>query len=85
MAERISDYTREEFTTLVENIFEANRNGMSDEVLDELLDKFRALSEHPDGSDLIYWPEDESKCDPKGVVQAVQEWRAANGLPGFKE
>ncbi|MNH31526.1 Colicin-E7 immunity protein [compost metagenome] len=65
-------------------IFTANKNGTPDDVLDELLDQFRQITEHPDGTDLIYWPESEVQCTPEGITKTVKAWREANGLPGFK-
>lgn len=84
MGKSIPDYTEAEFIRFMQEIFTANRNGTPDEVLDDLLDEFRRLTEHPDGSDLIYWPEDEAQCTPEGITKTVKEWRRANGLPGFK-
>ncbi|WP_225422715.1 bacteriocin immunity protein [Pseudomonas huaxiensis] len=51
---------------------------------DGLLDHFEAITEHPDGSDVIYYPPEGSEDSPEGVVKRVKEWRAANGKPGFK-
>ncbi|WP_434703844.1 bacteriocin immunity protein [Pseudomonas sp. Z1-12] len=41
----------------------------------------RYISEHPSGSDLLYYPE-AGKSGPEAVVKEVKEWRAANGKPG---
>lgn len=45
---------------------------------------FEKLSEHPDGSDLIYYPQDDQDDSPEGIVKEVKEWRAKNGKSGFK-
>jgi hypothetical protein len=51
-----------------------------------MLDNFCELAEHPAGTDLIYWPEDMSKSSTaEGITETVKQWRAANGLPGFKQ
>ncbi len=50
-----------------------------------MLDTLEQLTEHPAGSDLIYYPEEGADHSPEGITQTVKEWRAANGLPGFKE
>ncbi|WP_016702869.1 bacteriocin immunity protein [Pseudomonas chlororaphis] len=84
MEKSIPDYTEAEFIRFMQEVFTANGNSTPDEVLDDLLDEFRRLTEHPDGSDLIYWPEDEAQCTPEGITNTVKEWRKANGLPGFK-
>ncbi|WP_028696194.1 bacteriocin immunity protein [Pseudomonas cremoricolorata] len=56
----------------------------SEKHFDELVDHFRAITEHPSGSDLIYYPEDHVEDSPEGILNEVKKWRAANGKPGFK-
>lgn len=51
----------------------------------KLVREFRRLSEHPAGSDLIFYPEDGQDDSPEGIVLQVKEWRKANGNPGFRE
>jgi Colicin immunity protein / pyocin immunity protein. len=46
--------------------------------------EFERITEHPSGSDLIYYPEPGVENFPEGIVKTVKEWRAANGKPGFK-
>jgi len=46
--------------------------------------EFKRLTEHPAGSDLIFYPEDGQDDSPEGIVQQVKEWRKANGKPGFR-
>ncbi|TPW37275.1 bacteriocin immunity protein, partial [Mixta tenebrionis] len=50
-----------------------------------LVFEFERLTEHPDGSDLIFYPRDDREDSPEGVVKEVKEWRANNGKPGFKD
>ena len=85
MNKTICDYTEAQFIQFLDELFAANDNGASDETLGELLDKFRQLTGHPDGTDLIYYPEDGADDSAEGITRTVKEWRAANGLPGFKE
>ncbi|MEB0047999.1 MULTISPECIES: bacteriocin immunity protein [unclassified Pseudomonas] len=80
----MSEYTEAEFVSFMQEIFTANK-GSPDEVLDPLLDELERLTEHPTGSDLIYYPEDGADNSAEGITQTVKEWRAANGLPGFKD
>ncbi|MFJ2322844.1 MULTISPECIES: bacteriocin immunity protein [unclassified Pseudomonas] len=42
------------------------------------------MSEHPAGSDLIYYRNLERITPPEGVTRIVKDWRAAQGSPGFK-
>ncbi|MGY2442124.1 bacteriocin immunity protein [Pseudomonas sp. SDO52101_S400] len=83
MKKTISDYTEAEFIDFLNSVLAANTS--PDEILDPLLFEFERLSEHPAGSDLIYWPEDDAQCTPEGITETVKKWRAANGLPGFKQ
>jgi len=46
--------------------------------------EFERLSEHPAGSDLIYYPKESADNSPEGIVKTIKEWRAENGKPGFK-
>lgn len=78
----ISDYTEKEFLTFVKSICDGGQ-GTEDEDVKNILE-FKRLTEHPDGSDLIYYPRDDREDSPEGIVKEVKEWRAANGKPGFK-
>ncbi|KPH02120.1 bacteriocin immunity protein [Pseudomonas sp. MYb2] len=81
---KISDYTEADFVEFLKSVLAANTS--PDEILDPLLLEFARLSEHPAGSDLIYWPEDLSKSlTAEEITETVKRWRAANGLPGFKQ
>ncbi|ANI53640.1 colicin transporter [Pseudomonas sp. DR 5-09] len=42
------------------------------------------ISEHPSGSDILYYPAEGVEDSPAGALKAIKEWRAANGKPGFK-
>ncbi|MBK5527596.1 bacteriocin immunity protein [Pseudomonas sp. TH08] len=84
MKSRLSDYTEAEFLSFLQEIRAANKNA-SDEVLDPLLSHFCTITEHPDGTDLIYYPEDEADNSNEAIIETVKKWRAANGLPGFKQ
>jgi hypothetical protein len=83
MQKSISDYTESEFIRFMQEIRTANKSA-SDEVLGELLEQFRQLTGHPDGSDLIYYPEDGADNSNEGITETVKKWRETNGLPGFK-
>ena len=78
---RIEEMTREEFLGLLKEIFDVKENR---DVHDELIDQFEDLSQHPDGSDLIFYPENPEDSTPERIAEIVEEWRARKGLPGFK-
>jgi hypothetical protein len=82
---KISAYTETEFVALLQEIAKEDEEAENDDRADLLLAHFETISEHPAGSDLIYYPEPGADNSPAGVMQSVREWRAAQGLPGFKD
>lgn len=78
----LQDYTEAEFLRLVSEIIEAKG---TDAYQDELLENFIQMTEHPEGSDLIYYPESVADATPERIVEIVKEWRSSQGLPGFKD
>lgn len=78
----ISDYTELEFLELVNDIFLQN-SAPTNEKLDQLLDQFVRVVEHPESADLIYYSSDEN-CNPEAVTRIIKKWHAQNGKPGFK-
>lgn len=79
----ITEYTEAEFLAFVKKICSAD--GLSEEDDNKLVREFERLTEHPDGSDLIYYPRDNREDSPEGIVKEVKEWRAKNGKPSFKK
>ncbi len=49
------------------------------------LEHFIKITEHPEGSDLIYYPEGNNDGSATAIIKEVKEWRAKNGKPGFKK
>ncbi|EAM7547361.1 bacteriocin immunity protein [Salmonella enterica] len=84
LKENISDYTESEFIDFLRVIFSENESD-TDETLDPLLEYFEKITEYPDGTDLIYYPETESDGTPKGILNIIKEWRESQGLPCFKK
>lgn len=85
--DKISDYTEREFFQLVYGIYHADPVLYpTDRAHTNGIDEFERLSEHPDGSDLIFHPSKVGiKDTPQSIVDAVKKWRAEQGLPGFKD
>lgn len=79
----ITDFTESEFLRFVEAI--CNADGATEEDDDARVLEFERLTEHPDGSDLIFYPRDDRQDSPQGIVDEVKAWRAAQGKPGFKK
>ncbi|AZD31607.1 bacteriocin immunity protein [Pseudomonas chlororaphis] len=77
----LSEYTEAEFIELIQAIGSCK----TEQERDELLDRWDQLVPHPAGTDLLYYPEPGADDSPEGITQTVKEWRAANGLPGFKD
>nr|WP_313741602.1 bacteriocin immunity protein [Pseudomonas sp.] len=95
---KLEDYTEAEFLQFVQQFFKTEDSEQSDEDSDddldaleasekefnELVKHFKMITEHPSGSDLIYYPEDDMEDSPEGILKEVKKWRAANGKSGFK-
>lgn len=84
MKNSIADFSEVEFLQFVEEIFKENVSD-TDDVLDELLEQFEDITQHPDGTDLIYYPETPEDGTPENIVRIVKEWRLAQGLACFKD
>ncbi|MEC4237933.1 bacteriocin immunity protein [Pseudomonas sp. DSV-1] len=78
-----SEYTEAEFLEFMETVFQENV-AEADERLDMLLEHFEKITEHPVGTDLIYYAASDLDSTPEAITKKVKEWRAANGKPGFK-
>ncbi|WP_192559237.1 bacteriocin immunity protein [Pseudomonas allokribbensis] len=81
-AKEFEDYTEEDFLLFVKKIY--NSSYSTEEQQIEAVFEFERLTQHPDGSDLIYYPRDGREDSPEGVVKEVKEWRASSGRSGFK-
>ncbi|ATI93475.1 bacteriocin immunity protein [Salmonella enterica] len=80
----ISDYTEAEFIEFMKEIDKENV-AETDDKLDLLLNHFEQVTEHPDGTDLIYYAASDAESTPEAITLKIKEWRAANGKPGFKQ
>lgn len=81
MKTKFNEYSDSEFVALLRRIVD---HSGSESGVDQLVFHFEKVSEHPDGSDLIFYPKDGADDSPEGITRTVKEWRAANGLPGFR-
>ncbi|NNS10192.1 bacteriocin immunity protein [Erwinia sp. JH02] len=79
----INEYTEQEFLKLLTVICESDTETESEHNL--LVAHFTKITEHPSGSDLIYFPEDGADDSPEGILNTVKQWRSANGKLGFKK
>ncbi|PAV11579.1 bacteriocin immunity protein [Arsenophonus sp. ENCA] len=79
----ISDYTEAEFLELMKDIYKENV-AETDDRLDLLISHFEKITEHPDGSDLIYYANSDEESTPEAITKKIKEWRATNGKQGFK-
>ncbi|MDF5944000.1 bacteriocin immunity protein [Pseudomonas aeruginosa] len=80
--QKISDYTEAEFFSLISELF--NRSFSSEKERDVVVYAIVNAAQHPDGTDIIFYPKEDEEDSPEGVLKRIKEWRAANGLPGFK-
>lgn len=80
----LSDYTENEFIEFLEELFKEDL-APTDDRADVLLMHFNNIVGHPSRMDLIYHPERGADTSAEGITKTIKEWRAAHGLPGFKE
>jgi hypothetical protein len=79
---KFEEYTESEYKTLIQRLFDGDYS--SEAELDEIVEIIVITSEHPNGSDILYFPEEGVEDSPEGVLNVIKQWRAANGKPGFK-
>lgn len=77
---KFEEYTEAEFTALIEEIYGADGGEAYQDVL---IKHVCEVSEHPEGSDLIFY-NDNDNITPAGIVAEIKTWRAANSKPSFK-
>ncbi|MCD9117554.1 bacteriocin immunity protein [Pseudomonas bijieensis] len=82
MKKSITDITEKEFLAFVVEISEGNYH--SEEADVEAVLEFERISEHPAGSDLLFYPEP-GKEGSEAIVNEIKNWRTANGKPGFRQ
>ncbi|CAB5670611.1 Microcin-E9 immunity protein [Delftia tsuruhatensis] len=76
----LSDYTEQEFIIFIHAIL----NWRTEDERSELIAHFNSVVPHPDGSDLIYYPQVGADDSPEGITAIIKAWCATNRLPGFK-
>jgi hypothetical protein len=79
---KLEDYTESEYKTLIQRLFTGDYT--SEAELDEIVETIVNTSEHPNGSDVMYYPSAGAEDSPEGVLNTIKTWRVANGKPGFK-
>jgi len=84
---RLEDYTESEFLGFLRELFYGGEDLTADEFdkyMIERIKHFEMVTEHPDRSDVIFYPKDDQEDSSEGILKVVKEWRAANNKPGFK-
>ncbi|MGN4047258.1 bacteriocin immunity protein [Pseudomonas sp. SM4] len=79
---KFEEYTEAEYISLINRLVEGDYS--SEKEHDAIVNEIILSSEHPNGTDVLYYPEEGVEDSPEGVLGAIKVWRAANGKPGFK-
>ncbi|MBL0797236.1 MULTISPECIES: bacteriocin immunity protein [Pseudomonas] len=79
---KFEEYTEAEYVALINRLVEGDYS--SEKEHDAIVDNIVKTSEHPNGTDVLYYPEEGTDDSPAGVLETIKAWRAANGKPGFK-
>jgi len=80
----ISEYSEREFLKFLNEIYNANETE-TEATLDRMLDHLVSITEHPKGTDLLFWPEPGKTGSGEEVLKDVKEWCKENGKPGFQQ
>lgn len=84
----LEEYTEEEFLQLIEELFCDSRGldrKSEERYMIALAEHIVKISEHPEKSDLLFYPPAGREDSPTGILNEIKDWRAKNGKPGFKE
>lgn len=81
----ITDFTKNEFVNFIRDIFTANPAVYKNEAeYNAAILLFEEITEHPDGSDLIFYPKGGHDTSPVEIMIEVMAWRQANGKSVIK-
>ncbi|MBL4980137.1 bacteriocin immunity protein [Pseudomonas fluorescens] len=83
LKQSFSEYTRDDFLLLMKGILKEN-TAPTDERLDKLLQHFELTTEHPKGTDLIYYAASDAESTIEAITKRIENWRTTNNKPGFK-
>ncbi|EEU9490945.1 bacteriocin immunity protein [Escherichia coli] len=89
--EKLQDYTEDEFLNFLGGLRSSMKDGKSlkgkelEMYWDSLVDHFIEITQHPSGSDLIFYPKSQGDDKPENILKIVKEWRHSQGLPLFKD
>ncbi|MCS4313234.1 hypothetical protein M2397_003542 [Pseudomonas sp. BIGb0381] len=78
----IPEYSESEFLSLINSLVDHSLKTEKDR--DAVIQAIVGAAEHPDGTDIIFYPPEGAEDTPVGILKRIKEWRAANGKPGFK-
>jgi hypothetical protein len=85
--ERLEEYTEAEFLAFLEEMTANPKNLRGRDFgkkVEKYVEHFEKITEHPDGSDVIFYPKNGRDDSSAAILQEIKEWRSANGKPGFK-
>lgn len=77
----INDYSEQEFLKVLKEFWEGD---ISEEEEDEFVQSFNEIIEHPEKSDLIFYPPDNRDDSPEGVINELKRWYREQGKACFR-
>ncbi|MFR4487208.1 MAG: bacteriocin immunity protein [Escherichia coli] len=88
--EKFEDYTEEEFLIFrrIEINYErwkASKGKELEMYWDSLVDHFIEITQHPSGSDLIFYPKSQGDDKPENILKNCQRMAAFTGVTLFKD
>ncbi|WP_207389333.1 bacteriocin immunity protein [Marinobacter halodurans] len=77
----INDYSEQEFLKILKEFWEGDISEVEE---DEFVQSFNEIIEHPEKSDLIFYPPDNRDDSPEGVINELKRWYREQGKACFR-
>lgn len=79
--DRLNDYSEQEFLKILKEFWEGD---ISEAEEDEFVQSFNEVVEHPEKSDLLFYPSGSRDDSPEGVVDELKRWYREQGKACFR-
>lgn len=78
---RLDEYSEQEFLEILNEFWDGD---ITEAEEDEFVQRFNEIVEHPEKSDLIFYPSGNRDDSPEGVVDELKRWCREKGKACFR-
>lgn len=75
------EYSEHEFLEIIKEFWDGD---MTEAEENEFVQRFSEIIEHPEKSNLLFYPPGSRDDSPEGVVDELKRWYREQGIAGFK-